>query len=60
MSECDEELFARAALAWVVTCAASVFALTCLRTEAAARAVIGGTVGAVVGVLLGPEGRAGS
>ncbi len=51
--ECGEELFARAALAWAVAVAASAFALTCLGSEAAARAVIGGTVGAVVGVLMG-------
>lgn len=52
----DEALFAWVLLAWAVASTATLFAVLHLGDSAAARAVIGGTVGAIVGVLLEPPG----
>lgn len=46
-------LVARVATAWAVACAAVVYASACLRHEDLVRAILGGAVGSIVGVLLG-------
>jgi hypothetical protein len=47
-----DELFVRLMVAWVMAGAATMFALLHMNEHAYTRAVFGGTVGAIVGVLL--------
>jgi hypothetical protein len=53
-----EEVFVHFLLGWLVAGSATLFAVAHLGESAAARAVLGGTVGAIVGVLLAPEDSA--
>jgi hypothetical protein len=52
-----EEIWLRLVLAWAAAAAATVFALAHLSKDAMARAVLGGTVGAIVGVILDQPGQ---
>jgi membrane associated rhomboid family serine protease len=53
-----EELFVYILVAWVVASTATLFAVAHLGGSVAARAVLGGTVGAIVGVVLEGPGQA--